>query len=219
MSAVLEIRDLSVSLPRGGAGNVAILDGLNLTVDSGKMLALVGESGSGKTIAALAVMQLLPKGAELAGEILLGGRDLTRLDAPAMRHVRGREVGMVVQNPLAALNPSRTVGSQIQEAWTVHQGGSGKAARARALELLGEVGIPDGVRRLDDYPHQFSGGMRQRVMIAMALACSPKLLIADEPTTGLDPLIARQIMALIARLRRELEMGVLFVTHDLSVVE
>jgi peptide/nickel transport system ATP-binding protein len=219
MSAVLEIRDLSVSLPRGGAGNVAILDGLNLTVDSGKMLALVGESGSGKTIAALAVMQLLPKGAELAGEILLGGRDLTRLDAPAMRHVRGREVGMVFQNPLAALNPSRTVGAQIQEAWTVHQGGSGKAARARALELLGEVGIPDGVRRLDDYPHQFSGGMRQRVMIAMALACSPKVLIADEPTTGLDPLIARQIMALIARLRRELEMGVLFVTHDLSVVE
>ncbi len=220
LTAVLEIRDLSgPPLPRGGAGNVAILDGLNLTVDSGKMLALVGESGSGKTIAALAVMQLLPKGAALRGEILLGGRDLARLDAPAMRRVRGREVGMVFQNPLAALNPSRTVGSQIQEAWTVHQGGSGKAARARALELLGEVGIPDGVRRLDEYPHQFSGGMRQRVMIAMALACSPKLLIADEPTTGLDPLIARQIMALIARLRRELEMGVLFVTHDLSVVE
>jgi peptide/nickel transport system ATP-binding protein len=219
MSAVLEIKDLSVSLPRGGARNVAILDGLNLTVESGKMLALVGESGSGKTIAALAVMQLLPKGAALTGEILLGGRDLVGLDAPAMRRVRGREVGMVFQNPLAALNPSRTVASQIQEAWTVHQGGSRREARARALELLGEVGIPDPARRLDDYPHQFSGGMRQRVMIAMALACSPKLLIADEPTTGLDPLIARQIMALIARLRRELEMGVLFVTHDLSVVE
>ena len=136
-----------------------------------------------------------------------------------MRGVRGRDVGMVFQNPLAALNPSRTVASQIQEAWRVHQGGSVRAARARALELMGEVGIPDPAQRLDDYPHQFSGGMRQRVMIAMALACAPKLLIADEPTTGLDPLIARQIMQLIARLRREHAMGVLFVTHDLSLVE
>jgi oligopeptide/dipeptide ABC transporter ATP-binding protein len=219
MSAVLDIKDLSVSLPRGSAGNVAILDGLNLTVEAGKMLALVGESGSGKTIAALSVMRLLPKGAQVNGQILLGDTDLTKLDEAAMRRVRGRGVGMVFQNPLAALNPSRTVASQIQEAWTVHHGGSGRAARARALELLGEVGIPNPAARLDDYPHQFSGGMRQRVMIATALACSPKLLIADEPTTGLDPLIAQQIMELIARLRREMDMGVLFVTHDLSVVE
>jgi oligopeptide/dipeptide ABC transporter ATP-binding protein len=219
MSAVLQIDNLSVSLPRGRAGNVAILDELNLTVAAGEMLALVGESGSGKTIAALSVMRLLPPGAEVTGQINLAGRDLTTLDERAMRRVRGRDVGMVFQNPLAALNPSRTVASQISEAYRVHQGGSARAARARALELLGEVGIPDPARRLDDYPHQFSGGMRQRVMIAMSLACSPKLLIADEPTTGLDPLIARQIMALIARLRREHEMGVLFVTHDLSVVE
>jgi oligopeptide/dipeptide ABC transporter ATP-binding protein len=219
MTDVLNMKDLSVSLPRGRAGNVAILDQLNLTVKAGEMLALVGESGSGKTIAALSVMRLLPKGAQLNGEILLGGKNLLALDEPAMRRVRGSEVGMVFQNPLAALNPSRTVASQIGEAWRVHQGGSQKAARARALELLGEVGIPDPAKRLDDYPHQFSGGMRQRVMIAMSLACSPKLLIADEPTTGLDPLIARQIMALIARLRREMDMGVLFVTHDLSVVE
>jgi oligopeptide/dipeptide ABC transporter ATP-binding protein len=218
MSAVLDLKDLSVALPRGKK-IVPILDGLNLTIAAGEMMALVGESGSGKTIAALAVMRLLPKGAVLGGQILLGGRDLATLDEPAMRRVRGSAVGMVFQNPLAALNPSRTVASQIGEAWTVHQGGSSRAARKRALELLGEVGIPDAARRLDDYPHQFSGGMRQRVMIAMSLACSPQLLIADEPTTGLDPLIARQIMALIARLRRERQMGVLFVTHDLSVVE
>ncbi|MDE8347209.1 MAG: ABC transporter ATP-binding protein [Acidocella sp.] len=218
MSNVLDIKGLSVALKRGGR-NINILDDLNLSVKSGEMMALVGESGSGKTIAALSVMRLLPRGAAVTGEIMLGDKNLVTLDEPAMRKVRGREAGMVFQNPLAALNPSRTVASQIGEAWLVHQGGSARAARARALELLGEVGIPDPAKRLDDYPHQFSGGMRQRVMIAIALACSPKLLIADEPTTGLDPLIARQIMALIARLRREHEMGVLFVTHDLSVVE
>jgi peptide/nickel transport system ATP-binding protein len=219
MSTVLRMENLSVSLPRGGRGNVSVLDELNLTVNAGDMLALVGESGSGKTIAALSVMRLLPQGAKLAGNIWLGEKNLTQLDEPALRKIRGREVGMVFQDALAALNPSRTVAAQIQEAWRVHHGGSAKSVRARALELLGEVGIPDAASRLDDYPHQFSGGMRQRVMIAMSLACSPKLLIADEPTTGLDPLIARQILALIARLRRELHMGVLFVTHDLSVVE
>ena len=217
--SVLHLNRLSVSLPRGPAGNVAILDELSLTINAGEMLALVGESGSGKTIAALSIMRLLPPGAVLTGAIDLSGRDLARLDEGAMRGVRGQDVGMVFQNPLAALNPSRTVASQIGEAWRVHRGGSPRTARARALELLGEVGIPNPADRLDDYPHQFSGGMRQRVMIAMALACSPKLLIADEPTTGLDPLIARQIMALITRLRREHDMGVLFVTHDLSVVE
>ncbi|HVE23055.1 MAG TPA: ABC transporter ATP-binding protein [Acidocella sp.] len=219
MSDVLKLENLSVSLPRGRAGNVAILDELNLTIGAGEMLALVGESGSGKTIAALSVMRLLPRGARVQGSIQLAGTELTALDDRAMRGVRGRDVGMVFQNPLAALNPSRTVAAQIQEAWRVHQGGSIRAARARALDLMGEVGIPQPAQRLDDYPHQFSGGMRQRVMIAMALACAPKLLIADEPTTGLDPLIARQIMQLIAKLRREHAMGVLFVTHDLSVVE
>ncbi|MGP8027243.1 MAG: dipeptide ABC transporter ATP-binding protein [Acidocella sp.] len=219
MTAVLDIRNLSVSLPRGGAGNVPILEHLDLTVAPGEMVALVGESGSGKTIAALSIMRLLPKGAAITGEIWQDGMDLAQADEAAMRRVRGKKIGMVFQNPLSALNPTRTVASQIMEAWRVHEGGSAKAARARALELLGEVGIPNPAARLDDYPHQFSGGMRQRVMIAMALACSPQLLIADEPTTGLDPLIAKQIMTLIARLRREHNMGVLFVTHDLSVVE
>jgi oligopeptide/dipeptide ABC transporter ATP-binding protein len=219
MSPVLKLENLSVSLPRGAAGNIAILDDLNLTIQAGEMLALVGESGSGKTIAALSIMQLLPRGAKTSGAAWLANTDLTTLDDRAMRRVRGREIGMVFQNPLAALNPSRTVASQIGEAFRIHNPVSPRAARARALELLGEVGIPNPAQRLDDYPHQFSGGMRQRVMIATALACSPKLLIADEPTTGLDPLIARQIMALIARLRREHDMGVLFVTHDLSVVE
>jgi len=218
MSAMLRLENLSVSLTRG-RGNVAILDELNLSVNRGEMLALVGESGSGKTIAALSVMRLLPKGAKISGHIWLEDDDLTLKDEAGMRKVRGRDVGMVFQNPLAALNPSRTVSLQIEEAWRIHNGGSQKVARGRALELLGEVGIPNPAGRLDDYPHQFSGGMRQRVMIAMSLACSPKLLIADEPTTGLDPLVARQIMALIARLRREHDMGVLFVTHDLSVVE
>jgi oligopeptide/dipeptide ABC transporter ATP-binding protein len=217
--SVLRLENLSVALPRGARKPVPVLDELNLTVNAGEMLALVGESGSGKTIAALAVMRLLPKGAKITGRVWLGEIDLTTLDEPAMRRIRGRGAAMVFQNPLAALNPSRTVASQIQEAWRVHNSASGRQARARALELLGEVGIPNAGGRLDDYPHQFSGGMRQRVMIAMALACSPKLLIADEPTTGLDPLIARQIMALIAKLRREHEMGVLFVTHDLSVVQ
>jgi peptide/nickel transport system ATP-binding protein len=219
MNEVLKLDALSVSLPRGRNKNVPILEALSLTIGAGEMLALVGESGSGKTIAALAVMRLLPPGALLTGSVRLAGTELTALDDTAMRGVRGRDVGMVFQNPLAALNPSRTVASQIQEAWRVHQGGSVRAARARALDLMSEVGIPNPAERLDDYPHQFSGGMRQRVMIAMALACAPKLLIADEPTTGLDPLIARQIMQLIARLRREHAMGVLFVTHDLSLVE
>ncbi len=219
MSRILRLENLSVALPRGARRPVPVLDDLNLTVKAGEMLGLVGESGSGKTIAALSVMRLLPKGAKITGQAWLGDTELTALDEPAMRRIRGSGAAMVFQNPLAALNPSRTVASQIQEAYRVHNSASPRLARARALELLGEVGIPNAAARLDDYPHQFSGGMRQRVMIAMALSCGPKLLIADEPTTGLDPLIARQIMALIGRLRRELEMGVLFVTHDLSVVE
>jgi peptide/nickel transport system ATP-binding protein len=218
MTEILRLENLSVALKRGAA-TVPILDQLNLAINAGEMLALVGESGSGKTIAALSIMRLLPRGARLAGHAWLADTDLTTLDEPAMRRVRGRDAGMVFQNPLAALNPSRTVAAQIAEAYRTHNNVSARAARAKALELLGEVGIPNAAARLDDYPHQFSGGMRQRVMIAMALSCAPKLLIADEPTTGLDPIIARQIMALIARLRREHDMAVLFVTHDLSVVE
>jgi len=218
MSAILRLQNLSVSLPRQGQP-VSILDELNLDINMGEMLALVGESGSGKTIAALSIMRLLPPGAKISGNIWLDDKNLAALNEREMRALRGREIGMVFQNPLAALNPSRTVSAQIEEAYRIHNGGTTRAAQARALELLGEVGIPNPASRMEDYPHQFSGGMRQRVMIAIALACSPKILIADEPTTGLDPLVARQIMVLLARLRREHQMGVLFVTHDLSVVE
>ncbi len=217
VSPVLEIKGLTVTLKRGG-WDVPVLERFDLAIAPGEMLGLVGESGSGKTIAALAVMGLLPEGGRVAGRILLDGEDLVQAGAARLRALRGKAMAMVFQNSLAALNPSRTVAAQIGEAWRVHEGGGRAAARGRALALLEEVGIADAARRLDDYPHQFSGGQRQRVMIAMALACSPKLLIADEPTTGLDPLIAKQIMALIEKLRRERNMAVLFVTHDLSVV-
>ncbi len=214
MTPVLEMRDVTVTLPRGGR-DVAVLEHFNLTIAAGEMLALVGESGSGKSVAALSILRLLPAGARITGEILLGGEVVTEA---RLRQLRGGVAGMVFQDPLAALNPTRTVGSQIGEAWRVHKGGSRAAAWAKAVALLAEVGIPEAAARAKNFPHQFSGGMRQRVMIAMALACEPKLLIADEPTTGLDPVIARQILGLIARLRREMNLAVLFVTHDLSVV-
>jgi oligopeptide/dipeptide ABC transporter ATP-binding protein len=219
MSGVLTLNHLSIALKRGRGKPISVLDDINLTVNAGEMTALVGESGSGKTIASLGIIRLLPRSAEITGQVMLAGTDLTGLTEADMRKVRGRDIGMVFQNPLSALNPTTRVGNQIAEVYRLHTGETDRAARARALDLLGEVGIPDPADRLDDYPHQFSGGMRQRVMIAMALACSPKLLIADEPTTGLDLLVARQILALLSRLRREHRMGVLFITHDLSIVE
>ncbi len=223
MSApVLSLERLGVSLPSHDAGRgpgepVAVLEQLDLTVLPGEMNALVGESGSGKTIAALAAMRLLPPGGVTEGVVRFDGIDLLAQDERRMRALRGR-IGMVFQNPLSALNPTRTIGAQVADGHRLHAGGSAARARARAIELLGEVGIPDPARRLDDYPHQFSGGQRQRVMIAAALACDPKLLIADEPTTGLDPLVARQILSLLAGLQRAHGLGVLFITHDLSIV-
>ncbi len=219
MTGLLDIQDLTITLPSGACAPVPVLEGLNLTIAPGEMLGLVGESGSGKSLAALSIMRLLPARARLSGQIRLAGQDLITASETHMRHVRGQQIGMVFQNPLAALNPTRTVAAQIMEAWRVHERGTAQAARDKALALLEEVGIPSPAARLDDYPHQFSGGMRQRVMLAMALACAPRLLIADEPTTGLDPLTARQILALIARLRRAHGMGVLFITHDLSLLE
>lgn len=217
--ALLRLERLGVSLPsHGGGGRVQVLEELDLEIRPGEMTALVGESGSGKTIAALAAMRLLPRGAVTTGRALFEGVDLLVQDERRMRDLRGR-IGMVFQNPLSALNRSMTIGAQVAEGHLLHAGGSGRQARARAIELLGEVGVPDPARRLDDYPHQFSGGQRQRVMIAAALACDPKVLIADEPTTGLDPLVARQILALLARLQVSHQLGVLFITHDLSIVE
>jgi len=220
---VLALQKLGVSLPsRDRSGRVAVLEDLDLVVREGEMAALVGESGSGKTIAALAAMRLLPPGAAITGRVLFGSgaqaTSLLDLDERRMRAQRGT-IGMVFQNPLSALNPSMTIGRQVAEGHRLQSGASPAAGRRHAIDLLGEVGIPDPASRLDDYPHQFSGGQRQRVMIAAALACAPKLLIADEPTTGLDPLVARQILQLLARLQREHRMGLLFITHDLSIVE
>ncbi len=222
---VLRLERLGVSLMRSGR-LTPVLDDLDLAIPAGRMLALVGESGSGKTLAALSIMRLLPAGAITTGRAALaratGEQDLLSLSEAQMRSVRGRDVGMVFQNPLAALNPSHRIGKQIAESLRAHPEAAGQDARsirASVVRLLDEVGIANAAARLDDYPHQFSGGMRQRATIAIALACGPRLLIADEPTTGLDPLVARQIMALIASLRRSRDMGVLFVTHDLSIVE
>ena len=220
---VLRLERLGVSMPpRGGAGagapRLQLVEALDLVVRPGEMTALVGESGSGKTIAALAAMRLLPPGARTTGRALFEGVDLLAQSERRMRALRGR-IGMVFQNPLSALNPTATIGAQVAEGHRLHGKASWRQARTRAVELLGEVGIPDPARRLDEYPHQFSGGQRQRVMIAAALACDPKMLIADEPTTGLDPLVARQILALLARLQRTHRLGVLFITHDLSIVQ
>jgi oligopeptide/dipeptide ABC transporter ATP-binding protein len=213
----LELQGVSVSLPRGGR-LVPVLDGLDLTIAAGEMLALVGETGSGKTIAALSIPRLLPEGAVLEGRIFLNETELTALSEAEMRRQRGPGIGMVFQDPARALNPSMRVGAQIAEAIRLHQKVSAGEAWARALARLDEVGIPDPAERANDYPHLFSGGQRQRVTIALALACDPVLLIADECTTGLDPVMARQMLGLLHVLRRRRDLAVLFVTHDLSLV-
>ncbi len=218
MIPVLEIDDLHVEL-RLRQATVRALDGVSLTVAPGECLGLVGESGCGKTMTALSVLQLLPAGGELTGgQIRLAGREISALGEAAMRQVRGNEVGMIFQDPMSALNPMMTVGDQIAESVRVHRGASRGAARGRAIEALGLVGMPRPAERASQYPHQLSGGMRQRAMIAIALACEPKLLIADEPTTALDVTIQQQILELIDELRAQLGMAVVLVTHDLGVI-
>jgi len=215
---LLEIRDLAVSF-RTDAGAVRALDGVSLTIPRGKTVGLVGESGSGKSVTSLAVMGLLPRpAAEVRGSIKLAGRELTTLSERALREVRGRNIGMIFQEPMTSLNPVFTVGFQVVEAVRAHRRMSRDAARARAVELLERVGIPAARERIDAYPHHLSGGMRQRVMIAIALAGEPELLIADEPTTALDVTIQAQILDLLADLQRDLGMSVLLITHDLGVV-
>jgi peptide/nickel transport system ATP-binding protein len=216
--ALLEIRDLSVSF-RTEAGVVRAVDGLSLSVALGEVVGIVGESGSGKTVSMLAVMRLIrDPNAVVEGEVLLRGRDLMKLPAGEMRRVRGGEIAMIFQDPMTALTPVYTVGWQIGEQLRAHERLTRKQTQARAVELLAEVGIPNAGRRVDDYPHQFSGGMRQRVMIAMALSCNPSLLIADEPTTALDVTIQAQILELMKRLMRDHGSSILLITHDMGVV-
>ncbi|MDX5629981.1 MULTISPECIES: ABC transporter ATP-binding protein [unclassified Brenneria] len=213
MTALLDIRGLSVHFP----GHVAV-DNLDLRIAKGEMLALVGESGCGKSTTALSIMRLLPAQTKISGAVTLGGKDLLRLGERQLADVRGNDVSMIFQEPMTSLNPVMSIGRQVEEALTLHLPLSRTQARARALELLAQVKLPDPESRFDDYPHHLSGGQRQRVMIAMAIACQPDLLIADEPTTALDVTIQSQILALLDELRRELNMAVLLITHDLGVV-
>lgn len=213
-AALLRVDNLTVRFPTSEP-----VSRLSFEVGEGETLAIVGESGSGKSLTALALMQLLPRSAKIPnGRIEFAGRDLLGLDQKAMRNLRGREIAMIFQEPMTSLNPVLTIGRQITEVLTLHEGIRSKAARARAIELLSLVRIPDPQRRIDDYPHQLSGGMRQRVMIAIAVACRPRLLIADEPTTALDVTIQAQVLDLLDTLRRELSMAVVLITHDLGVV-
>jgi oligopeptide/dipeptide ABC transporter ATP-binding protein len=216
---LLEIRGLRVAF-RTDAGPVPAVRGVDLAIAAGETLALVGESGCGKSVTALSILRLLatPPGVYEAGEIRLDGEDLLRVSEERIRAIRGDDVAMVFQEPMTSLNPVFPVGEQIAEAIELHQQVGRQEARARSIEALRRVGIPAPEQRVDEYPHRLSGGMRQRVMIAMALACNPRLLIADEPTTALDVTIQAQILELIAKLKRELGMAVLLITHDLGVV-
>ncbi|MEV0286116.1 ABC transporter ATP-binding protein [Kribbella sp. NPDC050820] len=215
--SLLSVRDLRVEFATSG-GVVKAVDGASFEVAAGETVALLGESGSGKSVTAQAVMGIVPRpaGRVVGGSVTYDGRDL--LEPGTAKGLRGREIAMVFQDPLSSLNPVFRVGSQIGEMFRRHRGASRREARAAALDLMKRVGIPAASKRLDDYPHQFSGGMRQRVMIAMALALSPRLLIADEPTTALDVTVQAQIMDLLARLQSEEGMSLVLITHDLGVV-
>ena len=215
---LLEIRNLSVAFATRH-GPFTAVDGIDVTVDRNEVLAIVGESGSGKSVAMLAVMGLLPPTAAVtADRLAFDGADLMAMSADRRRRLAGKDMAMIFQEPMSSLNPCFTVGFQIGESLKTHLGLARKARETRVVELLAEVGIPDPARRTRAYPHQLSGGMSQRVMIAMALACRPKLLIADEPTTALDVTIQAQILDLLLALRRENGMGLVLITHDMGVV-
>ena len=201
-------------------GIVNAVNGVSYDVQPGEILGLVGESGCGKTVSALSVLRLIPMppGKIVEGEILFEGEDIVKMDEEEIRHIRGNKIGMIFQEPMTSLNPVLTIGRQLTETLELHLKMDGQAATQRAIELLEMVGIPEAKSRINDYPHQFSGGMRQRVMIAMALSCNPKLLLADEPTTALDVTIQAQILELLTRLTRELGTAVVIITHNLGVV-
>jgi peptide/nickel transport system ATP-binding protein len=220
VTRILEVRDLRVSFPAGDHHRVYPVDGVSFTLDRGETLALVGESGCGKSLTSLALLQLVPAPGriEAGSSIRLGDTEVLALEGEALRRIRGRRIGMIFQDPMTSLNPVFTVGDQIAEGILAHFKLSRAQARERALQLLQEVGIPDPRERLKAYPHQLSGGMRQRVMIAIALAAEPEILIADEPTTALDVTVQAQILEVLDRLRTTRGMAVLLITHDLGIV-
>jgi peptide/nickel transport system ATP-binding protein len=215
---LLQVQDLNVHF-HTPLGRLRAVAGVNLELQAGETLGLVGESGCGKTVTALSVMRLLPPHTtETEGKLRFAGKDLLALSAEDMRQIRGDRIGMVFQEPMTSLNPVFTVGEQVAEVLRQHRHLSHREARTEAIQALSRVGLADAARRLDQYPHELSGGLRQRVLIAMALACEPELLIADEPTTALDVTIQAQILALLARLQKDLNLAVLFITHNLGVV-
>jgi oligopeptide/dipeptide ABC transporter ATP-binding protein len=217
--ALLEVDDLRTHFfTREGA--VRAVDGISFSLDKGETVGIVGESGCGKSVTALSIMGLIPKPPAriVSGSIMFDGRDLTKLSERELEDVRGREIAMIFQDPMTSLNPTLKIGTQITEVLDRHFGMSKDQARRRAIELLEEVRIPRAAERLEDYPHRFSGGMRQRVMIAIALACNPKLLIADEPTTALDVTVQAQVLDLLEDLREEHDMALILITHDMGVV-
>jgi oligopeptide/dipeptide ABC transporter ATP-binding protein len=216
---VLDVRNLKTYFYTA-AGVVRAVDGISYSVRPGETIALVGESGCGKSVSALSVMRLVsaPAGRIIGGQVLFQGRDLLALDEESMRHIRGREIAMIFQEPMTSLNPVLSIGRQLTEPFEIHLGMPPEQARQQAVDLLATVGIPDPGRRLTQYPHQFSGGMRQRMMIAMALACNPALVLADEPTTALDVTIQAQILELMKDLSRQRGIAVVLITHNLGVV-
>jgi oligopeptide transport system ATP-binding protein len=219
LAPLLDVKNLTTRF-KTKEGYVKAVNGVSFQINEGEAIGIVGESGSGKSVTSLSIMRLLPTPpAEITdGSVLFDDQDLAELNESEMRHVRGRKIAMIFQDPISSLNPVLNIESQVLEPLQLHLGLRGQEARNRVRELLEAVGIPDAVRRMRDYPHQFSGGMRQRVMIAIAIAANPKLLIADEPTTALDVTVQAQILELIARLRRDLNTAVILITHDLGVV-
>ena len=215
---LLEVKDLKVSF-RTEDGVVKAVDGVSFTLSQGEVLGIVGESGSGKSVTMMSVLRLInDPNMQVEGEVIYKGRSVMKLDKHQMQEIRGAEISMIFQDPMTSLNPVYCVGDQIVEAILTHQDTDKRSARRRAIDLLAQVGIPQPDRRVDDFPHQFSGGMRQRAMIAMALSCNPDVLIADEPTTALDVTIQAQILELIDRLKDEFNSAVVLITHDLGVV-
>ncbi|MGO1972171.1 MAG: ABC transporter ATP-binding protein [Propionibacteriaceae bacterium] len=218
MTAQITVEDLTIGFPTAEGGTATVVDGLSFVIEPGEALGLVGESGSGKSMTSLAIMGLLPPTARVSGSIRFGDEELVGRSDRQLRSIRGNRIAMIFQDPLSSLNPYYTVGDQISEAYRAHHKTTRRAARALAVEAMERVHIRDAATTYDHYPHQFSGGMRQRIMIAMALVCRPELVIADEPTTALDVTVQAQVLDLIAELRRDSGSSLLFITHDLAVV-